>query len=75
MVQNHVKDGRLEYLCNNSVEYTLRGAPVKLDILWNWEAAPGTGDVYEASFRGSKMRVDSRRVLKRSMCRRFTSLR
>jgi predicted dehydrogenase len=53
----HVKGGQLEYFCNNSVHYTVRGAHVKLDILWSWEAAPGTGDTYDASFRGSKARV------------------
>lgn len=56
----HVKGGKLEYFCNNSVHYTARGTHVKLDILWNWEAPPGTGDSYEASFRGSKARVEIR---------------
>ncbi|MCZ2150901.1 MAG: hypothetical protein LC126_24405 [Bryobacterales bacterium] len=56
----HVHNGKLDYLCNNSVDYTLRGVHVKLEILWNWEAAPGTGDVYEASFHGTKARVELR---------------
>lgn len=47
------------YFCNNSVSYVLRGIHVKLDILWNWQAAEG-GDVYEAVFRGSKARVEIR---------------
>lgn len=55
-----VKDGKLEYFCNNSVHYTLRGIHVKLDILWNWEAPEGTGDTYEAAFRGTKARVEIR---------------
>jgi|SRR5579859_152665 len=59
-LMQHVKSGQLEYFCNNSVDYTLRGTHVKLDILWSWEAAPGTGDAYEASFRGSKARVEIR---------------
>src|SRR5205814_7441013 len=42
----------LDYNCNNSVAYTLRGVHVDLEILWNWEAAEG-GDVYEDSFRGT----------------------
>ena len=33
---------------------------MKLDILWNWEAPQGSGDVYEAAFRGSKARVEIR---------------
>jgi predicted dehydrogenase len=50
----HVRDGKLDYFCNNSVDYRLRGIHVKLEILWNWEASPGAGDVYEAVFRGTK---------------------
>jgi len=50
----------LDYYCNNSVYYTLRGVHVKLEIVWHWEAPPGSGDVYEASFRGSRARVEIR---------------
>jgi len=56
----HVKAGKLEYFCNNSVHYTVKETHVQLEIVWNWEAAPGTGDTYEASFRGSKARVEIR---------------
>jgi hypothetical protein len=59
---DHVADGNLNYYCNNSVHYTLRGVHVKLDILWNWEAPQGSGDVYEAAFRGSKARVEIRQT-------------
>jgi predicted dehydrogenase len=55
-----VKGGHLDYFCNNSVHYTVRGIHIKLDILWNWEAPPGTGDTYDAAFRGTKSRVDIR---------------
>jgi predicted dehydrogenase len=50
----------VEYFCNNSVEYMLRGVPVALEITWEWEAPPGAGDVYEASFAGSCSRVEVR---------------
>jgi predicted dehydrogenase len=56
----HVKDGKLEYFCNNSVHYTVRDMHVKLEIVWNWEAVDDSGDVYEASFRGTKARVEIR---------------
>jgi hypothetical protein len=42
------------------VLYTLKGIHTKLDILWNWEAPPGTGDAYEAAFRGTKARIEIR---------------
>ena len=51
---------KLDYYCNNSVSYTLRGVHVKLDILWNWEAPAGAGDLYEASFRGSNAKIEIR---------------
>lgn len=51
---------KLDYYCNNSVHYTLRGIDVKLEILWRWEAPAGTGDVYEAAFQGTKSRVEIR---------------
>ena len=50
----------LEYFCNNSVHYKLRGIDVKIEVLWHWEAPAGSGDVYEASFRGTKARADIR---------------
>ena len=37
----HIKDGKLDYDCNNSVHYTVRGAHVALDIRWNWESETG----------------------------------
>jgi len=54
----HVKDGKLEYECNNAIRYTVRGAHLALDVRWNWESADG--DIYEASFRGTKSRIDLR---------------
>jgi predicted dehydrogenase len=51
---------KVEYWCNNAVEYRLRGVPVSLEITWEWEAAPGAGDVYEASFQGSCSRIEVR---------------
>ena len=55
----YVHAGVLDYYCNNAVAYTLRGIHVELEILWNWEAAEG-GDVYEASFRGTRSSVEIR---------------
>ena len=55
-----VKDGQLEYYCNNSAAYTVRGAHVQVEILWNWEAPSGSGDVYQATFRGSKADIEIR---------------
>jgi predicted dehydrogenase len=59
-LSEYVKNGRLEYYCNNAVHYTIRGIHVQLDILWNWEAPLGTGDSYAATFRGTRARVEIR---------------
>jgi predicted dehydrogenase len=55
-----VKDRRLQYFANHSAAYRVRGAHVALDIEWGWEAPPGAGDLYEATFRGSRSRVEIR---------------
>lgn len=55
-----VHGGKLDYFCNNEVEYTIRNAPVKLEITWEWQAPEGAGDVYEASFRGSLAHIEIR---------------
>lgn len=53
-------DAPYDFYCNNSVHYKLRGVDVKLEILWNWEAPEGSGDVYEAAFVGPKLRAEIR---------------
>jgi predicted dehydrogenase len=55
-----VKGGQMEYFSNNSVGYSVRGVHVRLGILWNWEAPQGSGDVYEATFRGTRARAEIR---------------
>jgi predicted dehydrogenase len=49
-----------DYYCNNSISYTIRGIPVELEIVWNWEASAGSGDVYEARFRGTRASIEIR---------------
>jgi predicted dehydrogenase len=53
-----VQDGRLPYFCNTLVSYTIRGVHVKLDIRWDFEAAPGALDTHFAVFRGSRSRIE-----------------
>ncbi|GIW79622.1 MAG: oxidoreductase [Gemmatales bacterium] len=57
---NSVRDDLLEYFCNNSVAYTVRSVHVKMDILWDFEAAPGSGDTHFAVVRGSRSRIEIR---------------
>ncbi len=50
----------LQYFCNTSVNYAVRGAIVKLDVIWDYEAAAGGGDTHLAVFRGTRSRVEIR---------------
>ncbi len=55
-----VKDGKLDYFCNGSMTYALRGVHAKLDVIWNYEPPAGGGDTHVAIFKGSKSRVEIR---------------
>ena len=61
-VSRSVKDGALEYYCNTLVSYALRGIHVKLNVIWDWEAAPGAGDTHFAVYRGSRARIEVRQT-------------
>jgi predicted dehydrogenase len=55
-----VTEDSLPYFCNNTVSYTLRGIHVKLDVKWDFEAAPGVKDNSLSVFRGGTSRVEVR---------------
>lgn len=59
-LRSWVQADGLSYYCNNQVIYRLRGVHVRLDVLWRYEAPPGTGDTHYAVFRGSRSRVEVR---------------
>jgi Putative oxidoreductase C terminal domain len=61
-VQSHVKDGVLQYDCNTLVSYTLRGVHVTLNVIWDWQAPPGTGDRHYAVYRGRKAAIEVRQT-------------
>lgn len=54
------RDNRLDYFCNNSVDYQLRGVHVRLQATWDFAAPPGKKDTELAIFRGSRARVEIR---------------
>jgi predicted dehydrogenase len=58
----NVKGDNLEYFCNGSMTYALRGVHAKLDVIWNYEAPAGGGDTHVAWFKGSKSRVEVRQA-------------
>lgn len=54
----NVKGDKLDYFCNGSMTYALRGVHTKLDVIWNYEAPAGGGDTHVAWFKGSKSRIE-----------------
>ncbi len=57
-----IKDGRLEYFCNTLVSYAVRGVHTKLNVIWDWEAPPGSGDTHFAFYRGTRARIEVRQT-------------
>jgi predicted dehydrogenase len=58
----NVKADKLEYFCNGSMTYALRGVHAKLDVIWNYEAPSGGGDTHVAWFKGAKSRIEVRQA-------------
>jgi predicted dehydrogenase len=52
------KNDKLDYYCNGSMVYTLRGVHAKMDVIWNYEAPAGGGDTHVAIFKGAKSRLE-----------------
>lgn len=59
-LQTAIKDGRLEYYCNNQVDYRLRGVHIRLEPIWDFVAPPGKKDTDLLVFRGKRSRVEVR---------------
>jgi predicted dehydrogenase len=59
-LQAQLDRDRLPFFCNNRVTYTLRNIHVTLNVLWDLEAAPGSGDSHVAVVRGTKASVEIR---------------
>lgn len=59
-VEDTLQNGKLPYYCNNRVDYSVRGVWTRLNVLWDYEAAPGAGDTHFASVHGTRSRVEVR---------------
>jgi predicted dehydrogenase len=57
----YVHGDRFDYYCNNQVDYKLRGAQVRLRVLWNWESPAGV-DFHHAVYRGTNASVEVRQT-------------
>jgi predicted dehydrogenase len=60
---SHVQGDRFDYYCNNQIDYKIRGASVRLKVLWNWESPAGV-DFHHALYRGTNARIEVRQTAK-----------
>src|SRR5207249_7286403 len=47
-LHDQLQQGQLPYFCNTRVDYTVHGVHVRLNVLWDFEAAAGAGDTHLA---------------------------
>jgi len=59
---SYVRNGQFDYYCNNQVDYKIRGAQVRLRVLWNWESPAGV-DFYHAIYRGTQASIEVRQTV------------
>ena len=59
----YVHGDQLEYNCNSQVDYKIRGAQVRLKVLWNWQSPAGV-DFHHAIYRGPHASVEVRQTAK-----------
>ena len=59
----YVHGDQFDYYCNNRVDYKIRGAQVRLNVLWNYESPAGV-DFFHAVFRGTNARIEIRQTEK-----------
>lgn len=52
-----VKDDALQYLCNATVAYRLRGIPVELEALWDLAIPAGGGDTHRFQASGTRAQI------------------
>ena len=62
----YVHGDRFDYYCNNQVDYKIRGAQVRLRVLWNWESPAGV-DFHHAIYRGTQATVEVRQTVQREL--------
>ena len=59
-LQSLVRNGRLEYFSNNSVDYVFKGVHTAMTVEWKYQAPEGGGDTELAIVRGSLAAVELR---------------
>ena len=64
-----LKGGQLDYFCNNTADYTLRGIHIRLQPTWDFVAPAGKKDTDLLVFRGQRARVEVRQGVEEKFSR------
>jgi len=59
-LRDAVRDNQLVYYTNTHGVFSVRGVHVAVDVRWDYEAPPGTGDSYFTAYRGSRSDIQLR---------------
>ncbi|MCE5249647.1 oxidoreductase [bacterium] len=49
--------GNYPYYCNGQANFTLKGVNVRVEVVWNYEAPPGSGDTHFSVIKGTRAHV------------------
>jgi predicted dehydrogenase len=58
-LERYIREDALEYFCNTSLQYEIRGVHIAVETRWDWEAQAGD-DTQTACYRGSRARLELR---------------
>ena len=58
-LEQYIREDALEYFCNTSLQYEIRGVHIAVETRWDWEAQAGD-DTQTACYRGSRARLELR---------------
>lgn len=50
-------DSVINVMSNGSISFYVKGIPVTIDVRWDFEAPEGSGDTFEALYKGSKATI------------------
>lgn len=53
-LEKDIQNGILNYYCNGSFSYSLKGVPINISVIWNLQAPEGGGDTLTSIVRGNK---------------------
>ncbi len=53
----------IDVFSNGSIDFTVKGIPVQMNVIWNWMPQEGSSDTFEAIYKGTKATVIVRQDL------------